>query len=427
VTSGIPGMYGYLYFILATIPVWILVFQTFKLYRVNRVFFIMDEFFIILKCVTISIIFSIGIIFFFRDFPYSRLVFTLIWVNTIVFITILRYFLLKFEKTLYNLGIGAKTVAIIGNNEISDKIYSKFTKDKYTGFKITGFFSKNIPEDVNKSEKNYLGDYASIPVKIKDLNLQIIIIALPVNEHEDLYNIIKMCEGINIEFMLVPDFIEVMSSKLKVEEINGIPFMKIKSLPMNIWNNMVKRTFDIIFSLIFLLAISPIMIALIILVKITSKGPLFYSQERIGLDGKKFEILKFRSMKIDAENGVPQFVKVDDDRYTPIGKFIRKYSLDELPQFLNVLKGDMSVVGPRPEREFFINQMKLSVNKYLERHRVKCGVTGWAQVNGLRGSQTPMQTRIDYDIYYIENWSLTFDLKIIFKTLKETFFSKTAM
>jgi Undecaprenyl-phosphate glucose phosphotransferase len=427
VKSGVPGIDGYLYFISATIPVWILVFQSFKLYRVNRVVFIMDEFFIILKCVTISIIFSIGIIFFFRAFPYSRIVFTLIWANAIIIITLLRYILLKFEKNLYNLGIGTKTVAIIGNNEISDKIYNKFNKDKYAGFKIIGFFSKNIPEDLNKSEKNYLGDYNSIPDKIRELKLQIIIIALPVNEHEDLFDIIKICEGINVEFMLVPDFVEVMSSKLKVEEINGMPFMKIKSLPMNIWNKIVKRAFDITFSSIFLLITSPLMIILIILIKITSKGPLFYIQERVGLDGYKFGILKFRSMKIDAEPGGPQFVSVDDDRYTPIGKFIRKYSLDELPQFLNVLKGDMSVVGPRPEREFFINQMKVSINKYLERHRVKCGITGWAQVNGLRGSQTPMQTRVDYDIYYIENWSLTFDLKIIFKTLKETLFSKTAM
>jgi Undecaprenyl-phosphate glucose phosphotransferase len=427
VKSGVPGIDGYLYFASATIPVWILVFQSFKLYRVNRVVFIMDEFFIILKCVTISIIFSIGIIFFFRAFPYSRLVFTLIWANAIIIITLLRYILLKFEKNLYNLGIGTKTVAVIGNNEISDKIYNKFNIDKYAGFNIIGFFSKSIPEDLNKSEKNYIGDYNSIPDKIKEFNLQIIIIALPINEHEDLFDIIKLCEGINVEFMLVPDFVEVMSSKLKVEEINGFPFMKIKSLPMNIWNNIVKRAFDIIFASAFLLITSPLMIVLIILIKFTSKGPLFYVQERVGLDGKKFNILKFRSMKINAEVGGPQFVSVDDDRYTPIGKFIRKYSLDELPQFLNVLKGDMSVVGPRPEREFFINQMKVSINKYLERHRVKCGITGWAQVNGLRGSQTPMQTRVDYDIYYIENWSLTFDLKIIFKTLKETFFSKTAM
>jgi Undecaprenyl-phosphate glucose phosphotransferase len=427
ITNGIPGMSGYLFFILATIPVWILVFQSFKMYRLNRVVFIMDEFFVIMKCVTISLIFSIGIIFFFREFPYSRLVFLLIWVDAIVILTIVRYMLLKFEKTLYNRGIGLKNVAIIGDNEQAEKIYSKFNKDKFAGLKVTGYFTKNIPSDTISKERNFLGNYDSVPDKIKEFNLQKIIISLPQKDFGDLFEIFKLCEGINIEFMLTPEFIEVMTSKLKVEEVDGIPFMKIKSFPMNVWNQMVKRVFDIFFSIVFLLLTSPLMTILTILVKVTSKGPLFYKQERVGLDGKKFEIYKFRSMKTDAETGGPRFVSVDDDRYTSIGKFIRKYSLDELPQYLNVLKGDMSVVGPRPEREFFINQMKGSINKYLERNRVKCGITGWAQVNGLRGSQTSIQTRIDYDIYYIENWSLIFDLKIIFKTLKEIFISKTAM
>lgn len=427
IKGGIPEISGYLYFILATVPVWILVFQAFKMYRLNRTVFIMDEFFVIIKCVTTSIIFSIGIIFFFREFPYSRLVFILIWINTVFLLTFTRYVLLKLEKTIYNRGIGLKRVAIVGSNEMAEKIYNKFSKEKYTGFKVIGYFSKDAGNENDTVGKTYLGNYESIPEKIKEFDIQVIIISLTVNEHEDMYLILKFCEGINIEFMLVPDFIEVMTSKLKVEEVNGIPFMKIKSLPMNVWNKMVKRTFDIIFSFVFLLLSSPLIIILIILVKATSRGPLFYSQERVGLDGKKFNIIKFRSMKIDAEHSGPKFVSVDDDRYTPVGKFLRKYSLDELPQFFNVLKGEMSIVGPRPEREFFINQMKTSINKYLERHRVKCGITGWAQVNGLRGSKTPIQTRIDYDIFYIENWSLSFDLKIIFKTLKETFFSKTAM
>ena len=384
----------------------------------------MDEFPVIMKGVTTSIIFAIGIIFFFREFPYSRLVFVIIWFTALVLITFSRYILLKFEKTLYNHEIGLKNVAIIGDNEMADKIYKKFSKEKYAGMKIKGYFSEKLTEDNNKI---FLGNYESLPAKIKELNLQKIIISLPSTAHDDLYKIVRSCEGINVEFMLTPDYIEVMTSKLRVEEVNGIPFMKIKSLPMNIWNRMVKRIFDIIFSFIFLLLTSPLLLILTILVKVTSKGPLFYVQERVGLDGIKFNILKFRSMKIDAESSGPQFVSVNDDRYTKIGKLLRKFSLDELPQFFNVLKGDMSIVGPRPEREFFINKMKNSIDKYLERHRVKCGITGWAQVNGLRGPQTPIQTRIDYDVYYIENWSLSFDLKIIFKTFKELFFSKTAL
>ena len=226
--------------------------------------------------------------------------------------------------------------------------------------------------------------------------------------------------------MYAPDFVDLMTSRLRVEEVDGIPFMKLKTVPMNIWNRFLKRTFDIIVSFIILILLAPIMVIIGILVKLTSKGPLFYEQERVGLDGQKFMMLKFRSMLVDAEQSGPQMASRNDDRYTPIGKTLRKFSLDELPQFLNVLAGHMSIVGPRPEREFFINSMKETIHRYLERHRVKCGITGWAQVNGARGTDSSMQTRIDYDIYYIENWSIALDIKIIFKTIKEVFFSKEA-
>jgi exopolysaccharide biosynthesis polyprenyl glycosylphosphotransferase len=163
-----------------------------------------------------------------------------------------------------------------------------------------------------------------------------------------------------------------------------------------------------------------------ILIKLESRGPLFYFQERVGLEGEIFKTIKFRSMRIDAEKtSGPIWAKSGDDRTTKIGKFIRKYSIDEIPQFFNVLKGEMSVVGPRPERPFFVNKFKDIIPSYLERHRMKTGITGWAQVNGLRGN-TSLDERIRYDIYYIENWSLLFDIVIIFKTLKEVFFSKSA-
>lgn len=176
-----------------------------------------------------------------------------------------------------------------------------------------------------------------------------------------------------------------------------------------------------------MLLTSPLFILLSALVKFTSKGPVFYKQERLSMTGRKFQMIKFRSMVTDAEKETGAvYVKKGDSRYTPIGEILRKYSLDELPQFINVLKGDMSIVGPRPEREHFINLFKNKIPKYLERHRIKCGITGWAQVNGLRGSDSSIEKRIEYDIYYIEHWSIIFDLKIIIKTIKEMFFSKAA-
>jgi exopolysaccharide biosynthesis polyprenyl glycosylphosphotransferase len=396
------------------------------MYRLNRTVFVFDELFLVIKCVTISVVLSMGIIFFYRDFPYSRLVFVLLWFFTIIFSMFGRYLMLKIEKNLYNKNIGVKNVAIVGTSEMALKIYEKFTRDKFAGFNVLGYFVKETSSENFLNGKKLLGKYDDLPEKIKSLGLEKILFALPSNDHDDIYKLIQKCEGINIEFMLAPDFIETITSKLKMEEVDGIPFLKLKSLPMNIWNRFLKRSFDVIVSGFILLVISPIFLILTALVKLSSPGPVFYRQERIGLDGKKFMMLKFRSMRSDAEKSGPQMAKQDDDRYSPIGLFLRKYSLDELPQFINVLKGDMSIVGPRPEREFFINQMKDSIKNYLERHRVKCGVTGWAQVNGLRGDNTSMQSRIDYDIYYIENWSLAFDIKIILKTFREMFFSKEA-
>jgi Undecaprenyl-phosphate glucose phosphotransferase len=427
VTKGIPPLSGYIQFALIIIPIWILIFQSRKMYRLKRSVFVLDELFIIIKCITIGIIFAMAMIFIIDiDFPYSRVAFAMIWITSIILITTGRYFTLKLEKNFYNKKIGLSKVAIFGTNEMAQKIYDKFSRDKFAGYDIAGYFSYNNNEPNYLEDKVHLGDYKDIPDIIKEHKIEKILIALPSSQHDILYDLFKLCEGINVEFMLAPDFVELLTSRLRVEEVDGIPFMKLKSLPMNVWNRFSKRVFDILLSISFLLLISPLMILIAILIKLTSKGPLFYKQERVGLDGKKFMILKFRSMKIDAESSGPRMTTVDDNRYTSIGKFLRRFSLDELPQFINVLKGDMSIVGPRPEREYFINIMKHSVKKYLERHRVKCGITGWAQVNGLRGTNTPIQTRIDYDIYYIENWSIAFDIKIIFKTLKEVFFSKDA-
>lgn len=427
VEKGFPELSWYFYFAVFTLPVWILTLLNFKMYKLRRNVFIGDEFVQIVKCVSTSILLSIGIIFFFRDVPYSRLVFILIWFFAIVFLTFDRYIMLKVEKTFYNKNIGLKKVAIVGTSEMADSIYKTLSKDRFTGFQIEGFFSPEQPGKEYSKGKNFLGYFDSIPQKIKESKIQNLLFCLPPEQNDNLYKIIKNCEGINVEFMLVPDFMELISSRLKITEIDGIPLMIIKSFPLSIWDRIIKRVFDLFTSFIILTLISPIFLVLALLVKLTSKGPVFYKQERVSIDGGKFNMLKFRSMRTDAEaDGTPKFASKDDNRYSPVGLFLRKYSLDELPQFLNVLKGDMSIVGPRPEREYFINIMKDSVSKYLERHRVKCGITGWAQVNGLRGSASSIQTRIEYDIYYIENWSLVFDIKIILKTLKEMFFSKSA-
>lgn len=424
----IPPLKGYIIFAIIVLPVWLLIFQSRKMFRTKRIVFIFDEFFLIGRLVTFGIIFSFGLIFFYRVFPYSRVVFVLVWIISIILITIGRYAVLKYEKTLYNKGKGLKDTIIAGNNQTALDIYNQFAGHKYAGFNIIGFVEeKTGPSNGSLPDKLKLGTYNEVVDLVQKLNVETVLVTIPSTEHEKLFEMMKSSEGENVEFLMVPDFLEVITSSVRVQEIDGIPFLKIKSIPMNIWNRILKRAFDFSFAFTVMLITSPLFIILSLIVKFTSKGPVFYSQERLSMTGKKFRMIKFRSMVVDAEKSTGAvYVKKGDSRYTPIGEILRKYSLDELPQFLNVLKGDMSIVGPRPEREYFINLFKGKIPKYLDRHRVKCGITGWAQVNGLRGSDSSIEKRIEYDIYYIEHWSIIFDLKIIIKTIKEMFFSKAA-
>ncbi len=424
----IPPIKGYITLYLFVLPFWLLIFQSRKMFRTKRIVFIFDEFFLISRLVTFSLIFSFGLIFFYRVFPYSRVVLVLVWIISILLITIGRYLVLKYEKTLYNKGKGLKDTIIAGNNQAALDIYNKLNPHKYAGFNIVGYV-----EDTGINTEGFLppslklGTYNDLVDLVQKLNTETVLVTIPSNEHDKLYELMKACEGENVEFLMAPDFLEVITSSVRVQEIDGIPFLKIKSVPMNIWNRILKRGFDFAFAFSILFITSPLFLILALLVKFTSKGPVFYSQERLSMTGKKFNMIKFRSMVVDAEKETGAvYVKKGDARYTPIGEMLRKYSLDELPQFINVLKGDMSIVGPRPEREYFINLFKDKIPKYLDRHRVKCGITGWAQVNGLRGSDSSIEKRIEYDIYYIEHWSIVFDLKIIIKTIKEMFFSKAA-
>jgi exopolysaccharide biosynthesis polyprenyl glycosylphosphotransferase len=224
--------------------------------------------------------------------------------------------------------------------------------------------------------------------------------------------------------MMVPDALEMMTGGARMREIEGIPFITLKSVPMTTWGRMLKRSFDIVVSGLLLLLLSIPMVLAALAIKVGSKGSVFLRQERVGIDGKKFEMLKFRSMGVGAEAASgPVWAKDGDPRRTAVGKFLRKTSMDELPQLINVLKGEMSLVGPRPERPFFVEQFKSLVPKYLDRHRVKTGMTGWAQVNGLRGN-TSLEERVKYDLYYVEHWSMWFDIKILFKTVGALFSTK---
>jgi Undecaprenyl-phosphate glucose phosphotransferase len=271
-----------------------------------------------------------------------------------------------------------------------------------------------------------LGGFADLRSVLDGHQVDHVIVALP---HEDYGRLGGLLEAIGDEpvtIHVVPDLGRFTSLRGGVEEFEGLPFVHLRESPLYGWSQMGKRIFDVLFSLIVLVLLSPVFLALALAVRLTSPGPVLYGQERMGLDGQRFRMLKLRTMRVDAERETgPVWAPRGDARRTPIGAFLRRFSLDELPQFVNVLRGEMSVVGPRPERPVFVERFRQTVPGYMLRHKVKSGVTGWAQVNGLRGN-TSLETRIEYDIEYIERWSFWLDLKIIGMTVIRVLFDRNA-
>ncbi|MBM4160132.1 MAG: undecaprenyl-phosphate glucose phosphotransferase [Ignavibacteria bacterium] len=426
VTLGVPPLDAYVEGSLVVAPVWLFLFNSRKMYSARRSVYFSDEFFAIVRLVTIGMLIVMAAAFFYRAFSYSRLVFALLGFFAVLFISAGRLAVMKFEQYWYARGKDLKQVIIVGTNSTARRVYSNIVANPSLGYKVLGYFSVNGLGEMDLTHAPFLGRIEKVPEFIKEHVVDIVLVSLTYREHPQLYELVRDCEGLNTEIMMVPDMLELMTSGMRIKELEGIPFIRIKSVPLTTWNVILKRTFDLTFSSIVLFLCSPLFAVIALLIKLDSKGPLFYVQERVGLDGKPFQLIKFRTMKVDAEKETgPIWARKDDPRRTRIGKFLRRFSLDELPQLVNVLKGDMSVVGPRPERRHFVDQFKKEVPRYLDRHRVKTGMTGWAQVNGLRGN-APIEERTKYDVYYVENWSIVFDLKIVMKTLRAVVFGTDA-
>jgi len=364
--------------------------------------------------------------FFYRSFSYSRIVFWIFGISAVMFISTGRFIIMKFEQLWYARGNDLKRVIVVGTSAVANKIFHSLVAHQSLGYEVLGYCSAQDTSENSMEHIPYLGSIASVPDLIKTHSIDVILIAFNETEHSLLHDLVNDCQGLDVEMMMVPDILELMTSQVQIKHIEGIPFLGIKSPTLSTWNFIVKRGFDLLFASLILLLSSPMIILIALLIKLSSKGPIFYLQERIGLDGNVFKVIKFRSMRIDAEQTTgPVWSQKDDPRTTQLGRFLRRFSLDEIPQLLNVMKGDMSVVGPRPERPHFVEKFKKQVPRYLERHRVKTGMTGWAQVNGLRGNAS-IAERTKYDIYYIEHWSLVFDLKIILKTIHAVLFGEDA-
>jgi exopolysaccharide biosynthesis polyprenyl glycosylphosphotransferase len=426
VTKGIPGIGAYIESSLIVIPVWIWLFNARGMYASRRILYFSDEFFAVVRIVFLGMLVVMAGAFFYRGFSFSRLVFVLLGGTSILFLSTGRLVMMRFEQWWYARGKDLKNVVIVGTTSTAIQLSASVAHHPALGYRLVGYFATDPSGSLGTDGIPYLGTIDDVAAHARTQNIDLILIALEEKDHPRLLNLVKSCEGLNAEMMMVPDILELMTAQVRLKILEGIPFIPIKSLPMSTWNVILKRTFDLTVSLVLLVILSPILLLLAILIKLGSKGPVLYSQERLGLDGSRFSVLKFRSMHVDAEKtSGPVWASEDDPRRTQVGTFLRRWSLDELPQLWNVVTGEMSLVGPRPERPHFVEQFKREIPKYLERHRVKAGMTGWAQVNGLRGNAS-VEERTKYDVFYVENWSLVFDLKIIFKTIRAVLFGNDA-
>lgn len=358
-------------------------------------------------------------------------VFLVIYIITAIFFSLFYRFVVK--QALRNMrrkGFNRQFVLILGAGTIGKKYVENVVNHPEYGLEVLGFLDDYRTEcslEKQQEKVNILGDIDELEKVLQEKIVDEVVIALPLTVFSKYQKIISICEKAGVRVTIVPDFFDVLPANPHFEKFGDLPIINIRDIPLDeLVNRVMKRIFDIGFSLSVLIVTSPVLLTIAIIIKCTSPGPILFKQERVGLNRRTFKMYKFRSMKV-MENTASdtQWTVENDPRRTKFGTFLRKTSLDEFPQFYNVLIGDMSIVGPRPERPYFVDQFKEEVPKYMIKHQVRPGITGWAQVCGLRGD-TSIEERINHDIYYIENWTQLFDIKIIIKTVVNGFVNKNA-
>jgi Undecaprenyl-phosphate glucose phosphotransferase len=439
ITKGIPPLRQYvnvLPFIAALVP---LGFQLQGLYRLRRGRSRVDDFFAVFVGSILAVVFGIVATLYVQTYfatnaakdrgvyEVSQVVWGIFLVLNVALTYASRELVREVLERRWRAGVGLKKVLIAGSSELGRIVADKILEHRELGYQIVGFVDDKAPGD-------HLG-YRGLPLlgtidEAGEIStregIDHLYVALPPEQHIRMLELLEIASRECVDVKVVPDLLQVIALRARLEDLDGVPVININDVPLQGFNAIVKRAIDIGISTAGLVALSMPLAIIAGFVKLTSNGPVFYRQERMGLDGKPFTILKFRSMLDNAERETgPVWAKADDPRVTGCGRFLRRSNLDELPQLWNVLRGDMSIVGPRPERPIFVEQFKHRIPQYMLRHKVKAGLTGWAQVNGWRGN-TPLEKRIEYDLYYIENWSVRLDLKIIWLTLIKGFFHKHA-
>lgn len=396
---------------------WIVIFSFTGLYQYWFVRSRFDEFASVIKSVSIGCFILFFLIFIddtINNAPIiSRFLILIYWILVILFVGAGRIIIRGFQRNLLQKGIGLRNTLIIGEGEKSSNLSEMVTKFPQLGYKIIGFISLGKNSDVK-----YINSIEKISETIKKREISEVLIALEPGEKERLVDVIKFCTGNDVHLMIMPDMYEIVSGMARTNQIYGVPLIEVMPEIMPPGSKLFKRIVDIVLSGLILILYSPLLLISIILIKLTSKGPVFYKQERVGRNEKVFTMYKFRSMVQNAEEYGPEWAGEDDPRITGIGKILRKMYIDEIPQVINVLKNEMSIVGPRPERPYFVTKLKNEIPYYYKRLSVKPGITGWAQIkHKYDSSLEDVKEKLQYDFYYIENMSLKLDFKIMINTI----------
>jgi len=414
---GIPPVRPYLLLLLSMLLIWPVVFRGFGLYRPRRLGSHLAEIADIAKACSVAVLAVTALTFFIRQFEFSRLVLLYFWVLSIAGVSLMRGLFREGLRILRRQGYNLRHAVLVGWGEVAEQVIRRLGEHPELGIRLRGCVIDPAADARAPAGLPVLGDLDALPRLLREQAVDHVYIAIPLEAASRLPEVLKGLDEVPVDVRVVPDFLRYATLRGGVEELGGLAFISLQGSPVYGWDRVLKRGLDILVAGTLLLLLSPLFAAIAVLVRLTSRGPVLYGQERMGLDGQTFSMMKFRSMRVDAEEeSGPVWARAGDQRRTRLGAFLRAVSLDELPQLWNVLKGEMSLVGPRPERPVFIEEFRKRIPKYMLRHKMKAGMTGWAQVNGWRGD-TSLAKRIEFDLYYIEHWSLGFDLKILWLTL----------
>lgn len=424
---GVLSRETYFGALIMIVPMYMIMYSSLNMYKSKRYSSAFREVLDIIRANTIGVILFFVALYIINEPNFSRSMIIIFgFINTWAMVLsrgLIRLILRNVRRKGYNI----KYILLVGYSRAAEEYIDRIMANPEWGYVVRAILDDTVPAGTRYRGVQVVGRIDNLHVVLPENKLDEIAITLSLRDYDRLEEIVGLCEKSGVHTKFVPDYNSVIPTKPYTEDLYGLPVINIRRVPLtNTMNWVIKRLVDIVGSLVAIVLFSPIMIVSAILIKLTSPGPIVFSQERVGLHNKTFKMYKFRTMHVQDEKEEKKAWTVKDDpRVTGIGRILRRTSMDEVPQFFNILKGDMSLIGPRPERPFFVEKYKEEIPRYMVKHQVRPGLTGWAQVNGYRGDSS-IRKRIDHDIYYIENWSIGFDIKIIFLTFFKGFINKNA-